>query len=748
MVFDGAGQKNHSGMAWHFRHLKVGRIWCIIGLFPHRTSPMPRTTWLLAAAVACACTACSQQSPDGNSATASAASAAKAATASTPAPASTAPDLGIDLSYIDHAVKPGDDFFEYANGAWLKTAKIPADRSSIGAFYDVYKVTEKQTADLIRNAGKGNPQAGSNARKIADYYAAYMDAAAIEKAGLAPLKPELDAIDAISSRADLARVLGNRLRADVDPINDTNFHTEHLFGLFVTKGLEEASTQIPYLLQGGLGMPSRDYYLSKDPHMADARGKYKSYIAALLKQAGIADAKKKADAVFALETKIAEAQESLVDSEDIHKANNLWSIAGFSKKAPGLDWSAYFKAAGLDDVKQIDVWQPSAIAGESKLVASQPLDAWKDFLVFHALNAAAPLLPKAYADLSFDFFGKTLQGTPEQQERWKRAVGATSSDLGDAVGQLYVKQYFPASSKAAAEAMVKNLTSAFRTGIQNLAWMSPQTKQKAEAKLDTLKVSVGYPDHWRDYSSLEIKPDDALGNHQRALKFEYELAKAKIGKPIDDNEWWMTPQTVNAVNLPLQNALNFPAAILQPPFFDPNADPAANYGAIGAVIGHEISHAFDNTGADFDAHGRLRNWWTPADLKHFKAATDALAVQYSDYEALPGVHVNGKQTLGEDIADVSGLTAAYRAYHLSLDGKAAPTVKGVSGDQRFFIAYGQAWRTKMRDAALRQRLATDVHAPPRFRAETVRNIDPWYEAFDVKPDAKLYLKPDQRVKIW
>jgi putative endopeptidase len=708
---------------------------------------MPRTTLILAAAVACACAACSQQSPNA-SVPASAASAARASTSAVPAPASTGPDIGINLSYIDKSVKPGDNFFDYTNGAWLKTAQIPTDRSSTGAFLDVFETTEKHTADLIRNAGIGNPAAGSNARKIADYYAAYMDTAAIDKAGLATLKPELDAVEAIGTRADLARVLGSRLRADVDPINNTNFHTSNLFGLFVTKGLEEATKQIPYLLQGGIAMPSRDYYLSQDPHMADARGKYKTYIAALLKQAGIADAEKKADAVFALETKIAAAQESLVDSEDIHKANNLWTVAEFSKKAPGLDWNVYFKAAGLDNVGQIDVWQPSAITGESGLVASQPLDAWKDLLVFHTLNAAAPLLPKAYADLHFDFFGKTLQGTPAQRERWKLAVGAVNTDLGDAVGELYVKKYFPASSKAAAEAMVKNLVAAFRTGIQNLAWMSPQTKQKAEAKLDTLKVGVGYPDHWRDYSSLEIRPDDALGNHLRAVKFEYELAKAKIGKPIDDGEWWMTPQTVNAVNLPLQNALNFPAAILQPPFFDPKADPAANYGAIGAIIGHEISHSFDNTGADFDAQGRLENWWTPADLKHFEAATDTLARQYDAYEALPGLHVSGKQTLGEDIADVSGLTAAYRAYHLSLDGKPAPEVDGLSGDQRFFIAFGQAWRNKMRDAALRQRLATDVHAPPQFRAETVRNLDPWYRAFDVRPGDKLYLEPDRRVRIW
>jgi putative endopeptidase len=709
---------------------------------------MPRIQLVLATAVAFALGACSQQSSEGSVPAATSAHAARATTSAAPAPASTAPDVGINLSYIDKSVKPGDNFFDYANGDWLTTAQIPADRSSIGSFYDVFKATEKHTADLIRNAGAGNPAAGSNARKIADYYAAYMDTAAIDKAGLTPLQPELDAIDAIKTRTDLARVLGSRLRADVDPINATHFHTQHLFGLFVTKGLEETSTQIPYLLQGGLGMPSRDYYLSKDPHMVQARDAYKTYVTALLKQAGITDANHKAAKIFALETKIAQAQESLVESEDIHKANTLWTTAEFPKKAPGLDWPVYFKAAGLVGVQRFDVWQAAAISGESKLVASQPIDAWKDLLVFHTLNGAAPLLPKPYEQLNFDFYGRTLSGTPEQQARWKRAVAATNSDLGDAVGQLYVQKYFPASSKAAAQAMVKNLLAAFRSGIRNLGWMSPATRAKAEEKLDTLKVGVGYPDHWRDYAPLDIKPDDALGNHMRAIDFEYALAKAKIGKPIDDNEWWMTPQTVNAVNLPLQNALNFPAAILQPPFFDAKADPAANYGAIGAVIGHEISHSFDNTGADFDAHGRLENWWTPADLEHFQAATAALANQYDQYEALPGLHVSGKQTLGEDIADVSGLTAAYRAYQLSLDGKTAPVIDGLDGDQRFFIAFGQAWRSKTREAALRQQLATDVHAPAPFRAETVRNLDPWYRAFDVQPDAKLYLKPGQRVKIW
>jgi putative endopeptidase len=394
------------------------------------------------------------------------------------------------------------------------------------------------------------------------------------------------------------------------------------------------------------------------------------------------------------------------------------------------------------------VWQPAAITGLSALTASEPLQAWKDLLLFHTLDQSAPLLPKAFADLGFDFHGRTLQGTPEQRPRWKRAVGATSNDLGDAVGQLYVKHYFPASSRAEVEQLVKNLLAAFDERIDTLGWMTPATRAKAKAKLATVRVGVGYPDTWRDYATLEIRADDALGNQRRAEKFEYEHQRAKLGQPVDRAEWWMTPQTVNAVNLPLQNALNFPAAIMQPPFFDPNADAATNYGAIGSVIGHEISHSFDNTGAEFDAEGRLANWWTPEDLAHFRAAGKQLAKQFDQYEALPGLHVNGEQTLGENIADVSGLTIAYLAYHKSLGGKPAPVIDGLSGDQRFFLAYGQAWRSKIRDAAQRQRLATDVHAPADFRAQTVRNLDPWYPAFEVKPGEKLYLAPKDRVKIW
>ncbi len=655
---------------------------------------------------------------------------------------------GIDLAGIDHGIKPGDDFDGYANENWRKTAVIPADRSSTGVFLQVFEKAEMRNAELIKTVAASKAQPGTNQRKIADYYAAFMDTANIEKRGLAPLQPQLKAIAAINSKAALATELGNELRADVDPINATHFSTEHLFGLFVTQGLEDPSRSVPYLLQGGLGMPNRDYYLDTDKDMAGFRTKYQAYIATQLKNAGIADADEKAKAVFDLETKIAKAQESLVDSEDVHKANNPWSLGDFASKAPGLDWAAYFKAAGLDTQKQIVVWQPAAITAESALVASEPLDTWKAFLTFHTINHVANLLPKAYADASFEFYGHTLQGTPTQSERWKLALGAVNRDLGDAVGQLYVKQYFPASSKAEVQQMVSNILAAFDSRVDQLTWMTPATKAKAKAKIATTHVGVGYPETWRNYADLTIKADDPVGNRLRAEAHEYQHQKAKLGAPVDRNEWWMTPQTVNAVNLPLQNALNFPAAILEAPFFDPKADPAANYGSIGAVIGHEISHSFDDTGAEFDASGKLANWWTPADQAHFKAATQQLVAQYNAYEALPGLHINGQQTLGENIADVSGLTVAYLAYHKSLGGKPAPVIDGLTGDQRFFLAFAQSWREKTRDAAMRAQVISDGHSPGNFRAQTVRNLDAWYDAFSPKPGEKLYLAPDDRVRIW
>ncbi|GLQ87498.1 M13 family metallopeptidase [Dyella flagellata] len=655
---------------------------------------------------------------------------------------------GIDLAGMDHAVKPGDDFFSYANGTWVKHTDIPADRSSTGPTEALEELTEQRTADLIRNMASTHPAAASNERKIADYYAAFMNETAIEQHGLSPLKAELDGIDAIKTRDDLARVLGGELRADVDPVNATHFHTEHLFGLFVAQGLEDPAHNMPYLLQGGLAMPSRDYYLSQDAEMAEARTKYLAYVTALLKLAATTDAQAQAKAIMGLETRIAQAQESLLDSEDIHKANQVWTLANFAQKAPGLNWKIYFNAAKLGDQQRFGVWQPAGTTGLAALVASEPIDTWKALLRYHAIDKAAPLLPKAYAQLHFDFYGTTLRGTPKQAERWKRAVDATSGDLGDAVGQVYVKRYFPASSKTKVQAMVKSLIATFDERLDTLAWMTPATRAKAKEKLSTLRVGVGYPDTWRNYSELAIRADDALGNHRRAVDENYRYQLAKLHQPVDRGEWWMTPQTVDAVNLPLQNALNFPAAILQPPFYDPAADDAANYGATGATIGHEISHSFDNLGADFDAQGRLANWWTAQDAAHFHADTQKLAEQYNHYEALPGLYVNGQQTLGENIADVAGLAIAYAAYHRSLHGKPAPVIDGLSGDQRFFIAYAQSWRSKVRDAALRQQLATDVHAPESIRAQAVRNLDGWYPAFEAKPGEKLYLSPDQRVKIW
>ncbi len=577
---------------------------------------------------------------------------------------------------------------------------------------------------------------------------AYMDLASIDAHGLRPLRPQLRRIDAIKTRSDLASVLGNHLRADVDPINATNFSTEHLFGLFVTQGLEDPSHNVAYLLQGGLGMPNRDYYLDPGKDMAGFRTKYQAYIATQLEEAGVVDADTKAKAIFELETKIAKAQESLVDSEDVHKANNPWSMADFASKAPGLDWSTYFHAAGLDTQKQIVAWQPAAITGLAALVASEPLDTWKAYLAFHTINHSAGMLPQAFADASFEFYGHTLQGTPKQRDRWKRAIGAVNNDLGDAVGQIYVKKYFPASSKAQVQQMVSNILAAFTDRVDALDWMTPATKQKAKAKIATVRVGVGYPETWRNYADLEIRADDAVGNHLRAEEHEYQHQLAKLGQPVDKGEWWMTPQTVNAVNLPLQNALNFPAAILEAPFFDPKADAAANYGSIGAVIGHEISHSFDNTGADFDADGRMANWWTPEDEAHFKATGQKLVAQYSAYEPLPGLHINGQQTLGENIADVSGLTMSWLAYHKSLGGKPAPVIDGLTGDQRFFLAFAQAWRQKTREGALRAQVISDGHSPGNFRAETVRNLDAWYDAFSPKPGEKLYLAPTDRVKIW
>ncbi len=653
-----------------------------------------------------------------------------------------------DTTGIDASVKPGDDFDQYANGGWRARTEIPADRSSVGIFLEVFNKAEANNAAIIAAAVNANAAPGSDTRRIADWYRGFTDTAGIEARGLAPVKAELAAIAGLKDKKALSAMLGGNVRADVDPLNATNFETTNIVGIWVAQGLEQSGTNFPYVLQGGLGLPDRDYYLSADPEMVKIRTGYKAYIAQLLTLAGVSDTAARAERIFALETKIAQVHADRVSSQDVHKANNVWGKGDFAAKAPGIDWDAFWSAAQLGGQQQFVVWHPGPVAGLSKLVAGEPLQAWQDWLTFHRIDDVSSVLPAAIDNAHFEFFSHMLNGVPKASPRDKRAIANINSWLGDAVGQLYVRDYFPASSKTDIQQMVKGILAAFDQRVANLTWMAPTTKAEARRKIETMRVGVGYPETWRSYASLEVKADDPVGNLRRAELAEYRHQLAKIGKPVDRGEWWMTPQTVNAVNLPLQNALNFPAAILQAPFYDPKADAATNFGSIGAVIGHEISHSFDNTGADFDASGTLRNWWTPADLEHFEAAAGALADQYSAYAVLPGLHLNGKQVLAENIADVAGLTAAYEAYRASLGGKAAPVIGGLTGDQRFFLAFAQSWREKQREQSLRAEVATDGHAPGRWRAMTVRNLDAWYPAFDVQPGQKLYLAPDKRVKIW
>lgn len=654
----------------------------------------------------------------------------------------------VNPAYMDTAVQPGDDFYTYACGTWQMNAHIDADRSSVTPGEPIYNQHVKKLQELILDAAKGNPAVGSGPRKVADLYDSYMNEKAVEERGLKPLEPHLKEIAAIHNKEQLARALGQTLRADEDALNVTNFHSANLFGMWVAPGFEDSENYHPYLLQGGLMMPDREYYLSDSPAMKQIRAKYHAHIMTILNLAGFDNASTRADRIVALELGIAQAHWSLADNNDIQKTNNTWTKADFAIKAPGLDWTEYFRGAGLAQQKKFIVWQPSAFKGESALVASTSLDAWKDWLAFHLIESYGGVLPAKIAEEDFNFYGKTLGGVAEQSPRWRRAVGFVNGLLGDEVGQLYVKRYFPPEVKTQVQAMVANLIAVYRQRIEALTWMAPLTKKEALAKLDTLYVGVGYGESWHDYSNYQVRADDLFGNLWRGRMANYERNRALIGKTVDKKEWQMTPQTINAVNLPLQNALNFPAAILQAPSFDPKASPAANYGAIGAVIGHEISHTFDSEGASFDSMGRMRNWWTPEDYSHFKAETAKLAAQYDQYKPFPDLALNGKQTLAENIADVAGLTAAFQAYKESLHGVESPVEDGFTGDQQFFIAFAQSWATKLRPAALRREVLTDTHAPGPWRALTVRNLDPWYSAFNIKPSQKLYLAPKDRVQIW
>ena len=640
-------------------------------------------------------------------------------------------------------VQPGDDFFTYANGEWLASTEIPADRSSWGAFAMIAEDTNSRIVKMIEVID-GDKKGNGEARKVADYYSAYMDQAGIEARGTAPLKPLLAKIEAIKDKRSLTRALGASLRADVDPLNNTNFHTENLFGLWVAQGLVDPGRNMPYLLQGGLGMPDRVYYLDSSARMANLRAKYKEHIGAMLKLAGYADAEARAARVFELEVQIAKSHASREDSADVLKANNKWSVKDFAAKAPGMDWNAFFKAARLGGASDFMVWHPGAMSGAAALVGSVDVGTWKDFLAFHQINQHAGALPKAFVEQAFEFSGKTMSGTPQQSLRWKRALNATNGALDEAVGHLYVERYFPPSDKTRLNQMVTTIVAAFSRRIAALDWMAPSTKAQAQEKLKTMYVGIGYPERWKSYAGLKVARSDAFGNALRAEEFNYAQSVAKLGKKLDRHAWTMPPQLVNAVNLPLQNAINFPAAILQSPFYDPKASDAVNYGAIGAVIGHEISHSFDDQGAQFDASGRLRDWWTKEDMDHFKQASARLVDQFSAYKPFPDLAVNGQLTLSENLADLAGVAASYDAYKASLVGRQLPA----DDDQQFFIGYAHAWQAKLREPAARQRVLTDGHAPGQYRTAIVRNLDPWYKAFNVQPGQALYLAPAERVRVW
>jgi len=655
--------------------------------------------------------------------------------------------LGIDPAAMDKTVKPGDEFYAYANGSWMRQAVIPADEAQLGGFQSARQRTEQQLARLVGDIVKGDAPPDSDPGRIKTFYTTYLDTRAIDAAGLGPVQPDLARFGRIDSVKARSAQLGAQLRADVDPLNASDFHTENLFGLFVSQSLS-GSAVMPYVLQGGLGLPDRDYYLSPAPKMVAIREKYRAYVADLLAAAGLSDAAERAQRIVALETKIAQAHATAVQSGDFQTSATEWSRADFVRKAPGVDWDAFFAAAGLSGQDQFVAYHAGPIARLASLVAREPLPSWQDWLVFHQLNQNADVLPGRLDALHFAFYGTVVEGRTTQRSRDKRAIDALNTALGEPLGKLYVEQVFPAAAKREIEGMVGAIKQAFAQRITRIDWMAEETRQEALAKVNSIVVGIGFPDSWHDWSGLALQPGRAYANKQAAKLFRYRLQLGKLGKPLDRSEWWMNPQEVNAVNLPVQNALNFPAAILQRPFFDPAADSAFNYGAIGAVIGHEISHSFDNNGAAFDASGKLRNWWTKADLARFKRNGQVLVAQYNAYRPFPDLPLNGELELGENIADVAGLSAAYDAYRASLKGKEPPVIEGFTGDQRFFIAYAQAWQSKQRDELLRARIATNGHAPAPYRALTVRNVDAWYRACDVQPGDRLYLPEGKRVRIW
>jgi putative endopeptidase len=650
---------------------------------------------------------------------------------------------GFDTAGMDTSVAPGASFYQYANGKWLTSTQIPPDQSNYGMFTVLSDRSEERTRGILEAAS--GPQ-GSDAQRIGDFYRTYMDEAAIEARGIAPIKPWLDQIAKIK---DTAGVVQQFARA-----------SRHLgrspFRVQVSQDARDPEKYIAHIAQGGLGLPDRDMYDVKKEQFGKVRDGYHRYIAQMFALIDLEGADQRAAAVYALEEKIAQAHWSRVQNRDPQKTYNKMTIDELQTLAPGVEWRPWLKTVGLERETHVIVAQPPAVAAISQLVKSEPLEVWKDYLTLHTLTEAAPHLPRKFVDTHFEMYGKTLTGTPQIKERWKRAVDeiASPASMGEAVGSLYVARYFTPETKAHADALVKNLLTSMGQRLDGLAWMSPETKAKAKAKLATYNPKIGYPRKWRDYSAVAITPGDAVGNSVRIAEFEYNRRLARLGKPIDRDEWGMTPMTVNAYYNPELNEIVFPAAILQPPFFDPSADDAVNYGGIGAVIGHEVSHGFDDQGSQYDMTGALKNWWTKDDSEKFKVATGQLVAQYNTYCPVPAADgkpaqcVKGELTLGENIADLAGLTIAYNAYKISLGGKPAPVIDGFTGDQRFFLGWAQVWRRLYRDQELANRLVTDSHSPSEFRTSVVRNLDAWYEAFQPKDSDALFLAPDKRVRIW
>jgi putative endopeptidase len=661
-----------------------------------------------------------------------------AAQAQVPAPKA----LGLDVAAMDKTVRVQDDVYDYANGHWLKTTPIPEDRSSVSIASELLDKSLEQLRGLIETAAKDTAApANSEARKIGDLYASFMDENAVEAAGLGAVKGELARIDALKSKRELPALFAHLHRIGVSTP----------YGVGVNPDSRDVTRVAADVDQDGLGMPDRDYYLKHDdPRLVEIRGRYQQSVEKLLGLAGLPNAALQAKSVLELETRIATAQWTRTALRDPVKTYNKVALSALDGKTPGYHWDVYLTDTGISGkTDYVIVGEPSYFKAFGEMIETEPLSVWQSYLRWHVLMQYAGYMPKDFVNANFEFFGTALRGTPVDRPRWKRGIALVEDSIGEGLGKVYVAKYFPPSTKASMQQLVGNLLAAYRQDVASLDWMGPKTKQQALAKLDRLNRKIGYPDRWRDYSGLVFRRDDLIGNVMRANEFEFAYQLGKLGKPVDRNEWLMTPQTINAYYRPDLNEIVFPAAFLQPPNFDPKSDDAANYGAIGAVIGHEMSHGFDDEGSQFDATGNLRDWWTKEDHKRFAAKTAALVAQYDAFQAMPGYKVNGKLTLGENIADNSGLAVAYKAYRLSLKGQQAPVIDGYTGDQRFFLAFAQVWAGKVRDKQQVVYLKSDPHSPYAARGSLpLSNQDAFYEAFGVKPGDKMYLPPDKRVHIW